>query len=124
MLEQEPKPMCESESDIPLKLWKELGLLDKDHMIKKLINDKFSSEKEKSFWPYDGVSIFSSDGLRVLVLGQMSTRLNNQLEINTAPDALSFTLHSTVMQIVLNPYDIPELWRTEITYFPPSHYQW
>jgi len=35
MLEQEPKPMCESESDVPLKLWKELGLLDKDDMIKK-----------------------------------------------------------------------------------------
>ena len=35
MLEQEPKPMCVSGSDTPLKLWKELGLLDKDEMIKK-----------------------------------------------------------------------------------------
>jgi len=34
MLEQEPKPMCDSESEVPLVLWKKLGILDKDQMIK------------------------------------------------------------------------------------------
>jgi hypothetical protein len=40
MFEQEPKLMCESSSDVPLKIWKELGFLDKNDMIKKTENLK------------------------------------------------------------------------------------
>ena len=83
-----------------------------------------SSEEKKAFWPYDGVSVFGAENLKIIVLGQMSTRLDGQLEVNTAPEALSFELHRNVIRIVNNPYDVPELWNTEEWHFPESRYQW
>lgn len=83
-----------------------------------------SREEDKSFWPYDGVSIFGAESLKIVVLGQMSMHLRDQLEVKTAPEALSFELHRNVIQIVNNPYDVPELWSTEEWYFPESQYQW
>lgn len=106
---------------------------DKSASVIEILNQFYLNAKK--FWPFNGISIKSSNSVQVVIIGQCVTGSSKTKKDATTTvsvdqattrrahkedNPLFFDSASSAIVLVPNPHDPPNIWRHEHAYFPST----